>query len=61
MRQLCPKCERQYDDDFCSTACPHRGIGFCAVCDCTVCICTPETAGKNWERSAAFAAKEPKP
>jgi hypothetical protein len=51
MRQTCSKCSRNYDDEFCSTSCPHRGIGFCAVCDCAVCVCTPETAGDP-ERSS---------
>jgi hypothetical protein len=53
MRQVCQKCERSFDDEFCSTTCPHRGIGFCAVCDCTLCVCTEQTAGKSWERSNA--------
>lgn len=51
MRQLCEKCGRSYNDETCSTVCPHRGIGYCAVCDCVVCVCTPETAG-DFERSS---------
>ena len=53
MRRFCEKCGRSFDDESCSTQCPHRGIGFCAVCDCVICLCSPETAGKNWERSSA--------
>lgn len=41
MRQACSECSRRYDDETCSTVCPHRGIGFCAVCDCVVCLCEP--------------------
>jgi len=51
VQQHCHKCGSFYNDETCSTVCPHRGIGFCVVCDCVVCICTPETAGKAWERS----------
>jgi hypothetical protein len=54
MREHCEKCGRRYDDEFHSTTCPHRGLGFCAVCDCVVCVCTSETAGKEWERSNAY-------
>ncbi len=53
MRQYCEKCERQYDDEFHGTICPHRGIGFCAVCDCTVCVCTPGIG--DFERSTKAA------
>jgi len=52
VRQLCEKCSRSYDDEYCSTLCPHRGIGFCAVCDCTICVCTEKTSS-DWERSTA--------
>ena len=52
MRQWCEDCGRSYDDEFHSTICPHKGIGFCAVCDCAICVCTPDTAGRNWERSS---------
>lgn len=50
MRQVCEKCERSYDDEFHSTVCPHRGIGFCAVCDCVLCVCTKRNS-RDWERS----------
>lgn len=50
MRQHCEKCGRSFDDEVCSWVCPHRGIGYCAVCDCTVCVCEPETCS-DWERS----------
>lgn len=43
MRQACQECSRRYDDATCSTVCPHRGIGFCAVCDCVVCLCEPDS------------------
>jgi hypothetical protein len=52
MIQHCDKCGRNYSDEYCSTVCPHKGIGFCAVCDCTVCLCTEDMAG-DWERSSA--------
>jgi hypothetical protein len=52
MRQQCDKCGRGYNDDYHSTVCPHKGIGFCAVCDGTICVCTEDTAG-DWERSSA--------
>ena len=48
--QDCDRCGRRFNDEYVSTACPHRGIGYCAVCDCVVCVCTRETAG-DWERS----------
>lgn len=51
MRHICRKCERSYSDIACSTICPHKGIGFCIVCDCVICVCTEDTAG-DWERSA---------
>ena len=54
----CAECNRRFDDEFCSTLCPHRGIGCCIVCDCTVCLCTPETAGREWERSNAYLRSE---
>lgn len=53
MYQACDKCRRRYNDEYHSTACPHRGIGFCAVCDCVVCVCDPDTAG-DWERSNKY-------
>lgn len=67
MRHWCDSpdgCGRSYDDEFHSTICPHRGIGFCAVCDCVVCVCTQATAS-DWERSnnnresEGLAADEP--
>lgn len=58
MRQCCEKCGCSYNDEVHSTTCPHRGIGFCAVCDCTICVCTPETAGERWERSTAASRIE---
>ena len=54
MRQVCEECGRSYSDESCSTVCPHRGIGYCAVCDCAICVCREETAGREWERSTAF-------
>ena len=51
MYQHCEKCGRRYDDLNCSTVCSHKGIGYCAVCDCVICVCTKETAG-DWERSS---------
>lgn len=50
MYQDCADCNRVYNDEHCSTVCPHRGIGFCIVCDCVVCVCTEKTA-RDWERS----------
>jgi hypothetical protein len=52
MRLLCERCGLSYNDEYCSTVCPHKGIGYCVVCDCTVCLCTKDTAG-DWERSQA--------
>lgn len=52
MRQYCESCSCSYDDEHCSTVCPHKGIGYCAVCDCVICVCTPETTGRRWTRSA---------
>ena len=57
MRQYCEKCGRSYNDEVHSTVCPHRGIGFCAVCDCTICICDSR-ASRDWERSAAAVSAE---
>lgn len=50
MYRTCTHCGSTYNDEFCSTVCPHRGIGFCAVCDCTLCICLKESC-RDWERS----------
>ncbi len=52
MRQFCEPCGCSYDDENCSTVCPHKGIGYCAVCDCVICVCTPEATGRRWVRSA---------
>jgi hypothetical protein len=52
MRDFCDKCNRRYNDDYHSRLCPHKGIGFCAVCDCVICVCTEDTSS-DWERSAA--------
>lgn len=60
MRQACQECSRRYDDEVCSTVCPHRGIGFCAVCDCAVCLCDPENC-PDWERSSAGKLAPPDP
>lgn len=51
MRQYCTDCGRGYNDEYHSTVCPHKGIGFCAVCDCVICVCGPTTAG-DWARSS---------
>lgn len=51
MYLTCERCERGYNDEFCSTVCPHRGIGFCAVCDCILCVCEKEICS-DCERSA---------
>ncbi len=51
MRQHCDKCHRRYDDEFCSTCCPHKGIGFCVVCDCAICVCSQQHSS-DWKRSA---------
>ena len=53
MTRICDQCDRRYNDEYHSTVCPHRGIGFCAVCDCVVCVCNPDTAG-DWERSNKY-------
>ena len=52
MRQFCDECKRSYDDEHCSTVCPHKGMGFCAVCDCVICVCSKDTV-RDWERSNA--------
>jgi hypothetical protein len=57
MRQYCASCFRSYDDEFCSTVCPHKGDGYCAVCDCVVCLCTTEQCS-DWERSANNRERE---
>lgn len=54
MRQSCEKCGRGYNDEIHSTVCPHRGIGFCAVCDCVMCVCAP--GRPNFDRSSNGAA-----
>ena len=51
MRQYCEDCKRGYNDEVHSTVCPHKGIGFCAVCDCTICVCGKEWCS-DWERSS---------
>ncbi len=51
MRQHCEKCGRRYDDEFHLTSCPHKGLGYCAVCDCVICVCDPKYT-RDWERSS---------
>lgn len=51
MYQRCEKCGRRYSDEFCSTVCPHKGIGHCAVCDCVICLCNSDTC-RDWERAS---------
>lgn len=51
MRRYCEECKISYDDEFCSTSHPHKGFGFCIVCNCTICVCNKETA-RDWERSS---------
>lgn len=58
MRRYCEKCGRGYNDEYHSTICPHKGIGFCAVCDCTLCCCNERTAG-DWERSSKNMSEAP--
>ena len=58
MKFQCEHCGRNYNDEFCSSICPHKGIGFCVVCDCTVCLCSEETSG-DWERSTANRGERP--
>ncbi len=58
MRRACPDCSRRYDDETCSTVCPHRGIGFCAVCDGVVCLCEPDTC-PDMERSSRGVLPQP--
>jgi hypothetical protein len=43
MYTVCPKCNDRFNDEHVSTACPHRGIGYCRACDGTICVCLPET------------------
>lgn len=57
MYQHCEKCGRRYNDETCSTVCSHKGIGYCCVCDCVICVCTKETAG-DWERSSNNREKQ---
>jgi hypothetical protein len=59
MRQHCETCGRRFDDEYHSTICPHRGIGFCAVCDCAVCNCVKKNNG-DWERTSAAAMETPR-
>lgn len=35
----CKECGDVFNDEFVSTVCPHRGIGYCRKCDCVVCVC----------------------
>lgn len=58
MYHHCPDCHRTYNDNHHSTSCPHRGIGFCAVCDCVICLCTNDGTCGDWERSSNFAKEE---
>lgn len=60
MRQICEKCGRSYNDEHHSTICPHPGIGFCAVCDCALCVCVKETCA-DWERSTASQRAQANP
>jgi hypothetical protein len=57
MRQYCEDCKRSYNDEWHSTVCPHKGIGFCAVCDCAICVCSEGMAG-DWERSSNNRSRE---
>jgi hypothetical protein len=42
MRRICETCDESYNDEFHSTICPHKGIGFCRKCDCVICVCIPK-------------------
>lgn len=35
----CQKCLTHFDDAYCTTICPHQGIGFCVICDSVYCCC----------------------
>jgi hypothetical protein len=41
MYQECEKCGTVYNDEFRDTICPHKGIGYCEICDCVICNCDP--------------------
>lgn len=41
MRIVCTKCYTSFDDDNRSTVCPHKGLGYCEICDCVICVCDP--------------------
>lgn len=55
MTQICNDCGRRYDDEVCSTICPHKGLSHCAVCDMVVCVCPDDT---THPRSNKFKEKE---
>jgi hypothetical protein len=38
----CDKCGDVFNDEFVSTVCPHKGIGYCRRCDCIICVCYVE-------------------
>jgi hypothetical protein len=48
MIKYCNDCENFYDDEYRSTICPHKGMGYCEKCDCVVCVCV-EVKGTSAE------------
>lgn len=50
MHTECNRCGELFNDEFHSTICPHKGIGFCRRCDCVICVCEPnQTIGEALE------------
>jgi hypothetical protein len=47
MNTVCEKCGDRFNDEYVSTCCPHRGIGYCRACDCVVCCCPNGTTNKK--------------
>jgi len=47
MYVVCNKCKLRYDDTYCTTVCPHRGLDYCVACDCVVCTCPQDTLNER--------------
>ncbi len=59
MRQWCSDCGRTYNDEYCSTVCPHKGIGYCAVCDLVICNCRNDKSCPDWDRASNNDKSDP--
>lgn len=53
----CQVCHSFYDDEYRDSICPHRGIGYCEICDGAICF-SPERCNAMRERRMKAMAVE---